>query len=146
MQKKITNQFLVFICSFIIGTLITKPSHPIFQFFDLKYWSIMIILFMYVFTYGLLKLFKEQLKSNIILLWTIVGSIIFLLPYSFNYFPERLFLLDYVLSFIIGIVLAFIVLSGLSKKQKLISLIIVVLYSICNILFIYDWFASISVA
>lgn len=143
MKKETMIQLVIFIITFVeVLLLILLPYCGDFlKFFRVEganWWGIILLINGFVLTTILQKAFKDKIKSSNILLWIIVGALIFILPYSLIRLPHTTLGIANAINLLIGIISSYLFFKTHSKTNKAIIAIITILYAISYIVYFHS--------
>ncbi|MDD3285956.1 MAG: hypothetical protein PHI14_00480 [Bacteroidales bacterium] len=143
MKKETMIQLVIFIITFVeVLLLILLPYCGDFlKFFRVEganWWGIILLINGFVLTTILQRSFKDKIKSSNILLWIIVGALIFILPYSLIRLPHTILGVANTINILIGIISSYLFFKTHSKTNKSIVIIITIAYSISYIVFLHN--------
>jgi hypothetical protein len=143
MKKETMIQLVIFIITFVeVLLLILLPYCGDFlKFFreeGANWWGIILLINGFVLTTILQRSFKDKIKSSNILLWIIVGALIFILPYSLIRLPHTTLGVANAINILIGIISSYLFFKTHSNTNKSIVIIITIAYSISYILFLHN--------
>lgn len=143
MKKTVLHQIIIFIIVFFEVLLISIiPYRVFFGYYGqerIVFWGLFLIINNFILTFILLKLYKQKIKSSRILIWIILGTVAFLLPFSLVRLPWTIIGLENILNLLVGTFSAYgIVQYNTNKNRIIIIIMLTVLYIIIYFLFIYD--------
>lgn len=137
MKQKLLNQILIFVIAFVMSFAVTYNYSS--SIVGHKIQDVIGMILFFFITIGLLKYNKETLKSYIVLIWILFGSLIFLLPYALTHLPWQMILIAGLANIIIGIFSGYLLYICKSIAVRVITIIIAILYAILHVCFIFDY-------
>src|SRR5574344_158627 len=138
MKSKVSHQSFVFIIA-LIEVLVVEL---LLNYFITLGWSArfngaLLVINGFLLLYWLTKQFSKTVSSCRVLLWTCIGSALFLLATFLDRFPERLLSLVDTFNLLVGIFASYGIIQCKNQSTKIAIASIVVVYIICYILFIF---------
>lgn len=143
MKKETLIQFVIFIITFIEVLLLVSLPYFVgflksFRFEGANWWGIILLINGFVLTAVLQKSFNKKIKPSRVLLWTIVGALIFILPFSLINLPRTTLGIAHAINILIGVIASYFLFKTNSKTNKVIVAIIIIVYAISYIAYFHS--------